>query len=303
MTDIVIQIPTVIKSYNQDGKRLFTVEASNENIDLEGDIILQDALRRSADFFLKKGVIDFNHFSELLPNERLKWVIGRPRDVTFTNEDSRTTIVKGEIFRGDQFDPWSNLADKIWASIINGEPWYASIYGKVLECEKESGAAPRMLVKSMVWTSLALTQSPANHTLKSLRIIKSREWERFILAKTFGLDTETVFKLNDLTSGSDISDMRTERLNGYWNMPRAFNSATKCMKCSLGAMKADLLTPWVEHFIHCEGCAPEEAELLARACLHKALDGHMNGVGLSMDAEPNPMQLGYESRVANSPLR
>ena len=43
------------------GNYLFEVEASNENLDLQNQIVLQNALVESKDEFLKGGVISYNH--------------------------------------------------------------------------------------------------------------------------------------------------------------------------------------------------------------------------------------------------
>ena len=43
------------------GNYIFEVEASNENLDLQNQIVLQRALMESKDEFLKGGVISFDH--------------------------------------------------------------------------------------------------------------------------------------------------------------------------------------------------------------------------------------------------
>ena len=43
------------------GNYIFEVEASNENLDLQGQIVLQRALLDSRDHFLRNGVISLDH--------------------------------------------------------------------------------------------------------------------------------------------------------------------------------------------------------------------------------------------------
>ena len=46
---------------DENGNYFFEVEASNENVDLQDQIVLQNALMESKDEFLKGGVISYDH--------------------------------------------------------------------------------------------------------------------------------------------------------------------------------------------------------------------------------------------------
>lgn len=178
--EYIISIPLLVKAHESaDGKRKISFEASNESPDLEGDVILQEALLGSAHTFLK-GQIDLDHLSEtgdrygLNPQE---YVIGRPTGV-FDMGNGRTGV-EGELFKGNKH------ADTVWEELNRNppEPWKASIFGYPLEDglvdvrlnkSIDPKGATRFLVKRLSWASVALTKSPVNDSIAgNARIIKS----------------------------------------------------------------------------------------------------------------------------------
>ena len=84
------------------GNYIFEVEASNENLDLQNQIVLQRALMESKDEFLKGGVISFDHLHKRKDENGNvisdpSMVIGEPIDVYF-DEKNKKTIVKGKLY-------------------------------------------------------------------------------------------------------------------------------------------------------------------------------------------------------------
>jgi hypothetical protein len=84
---LVISIPTIVKARNITpfGDRVVEVEASSEDVDSEGDRIVQKGLLEAASGFLARGHIDIDHISELGHRYGIKdassYIIGRPTKV------------------------------------------------------------------------------------------------------------------------------------------------------------------------------------------------------------------------------
>ena len=84
---VVAQIPCVIKSYHQSGsgRRVVEVQASDESVDYYGDIVMQDALLKSAESFVATGHLDIDHLSELGArmgiSDPSSYIVGRPLSV------------------------------------------------------------------------------------------------------------------------------------------------------------------------------------------------------------------------------
>ena len=76
------------------GNYLFEVEASNENLDLQNQIVLQNALMESKEEFLKGGVISYNHLHKrkdekgnVIADDSM--IIGEPVDVLFDEKKKK----------------------------------------------------------------------------------------------------------------------------------------------------------------------------------------------------------------------
>ena len=66
MEDIFVSIPALINKsmsgkIDKDGNYTFEVEASNENLDLQNQIVQQKALIKSKEYFLSNGIISDDH--------------------------------------------------------------------------------------------------------------------------------------------------------------------------------------------------------------------------------------------------
>ena len=169
---VCIDFPAVIKSHIEKGRRTIWVEASNQEPDSEGDVILQSALLGSAEYFLEQGHIDIDHISEI--GARLSppvrdpgaFIIGKP--ISVEDAGGGRTAVVWELGKGAK-------AEEFWSSLLSGEglPWRASIYGfpldgGITECQSSycTMGATRYLVKAIQWKSLAMTQHPVNDAIR-----------------------------------------------------------------------------------------------------------------------------------------
>jgi len=176
-----IELSAVVKAVPSAGKRLISVECSNETVDSELDLVEQAGLLAAAPGFLTRGHLDIDHLSEL--SERLglrdspdSFKIGRPLDVLDLG-DGRTAV-KAEMFRGGR-------AERIWDELTSGETYYASIFAipdpaGLIDCRNpppgiDTRGARRFLVKSFAeWRSLALCKNPINQSLRQPALVLAK---------------------------------------------------------------------------------------------------------------------------------
>jgi tetratricopeptide (TPR) repeat protein len=182
---IFIEMPVIIKARQDGNRRLVELEASNESVDSEGDVILQQALLGSSQSFLKSGHLDIDHLSEI--GDRLgianpsSYIVGNPVEVRDLG-GGRTGVV-GELHKSGR-----PKADELWESLKADPPvrWRASIYGfplpgqlidcRVTKAENTCGAT-RFLVKGLDWRSLAFTRNPINTSIKgSAQVVTAKSY-------------------------------------------------------------------------------------------------------------------------------
>jgi hypothetical protein len=262
---VVARIPVIIKSKQESGgRRLVSVEAScsrNDDgspvIDYDGDHIMQEALLKSAESFVRIGHLDIDHLSEF--GERLgiadpaSYVVGRPLEVTGT-PDGRT-IVLGEISKAlDGVDVTRNKYDEFWMSLRRSPPvtWYSSVYGfptDMVDCSAGTcGGITRYLIKAMDWRSLAFTRTPKNESVKGAATIVTAKAHLIELAKG----------LAQGPSGAPPIILPN-------SMDGVFTAAA-CPNCEVA--KAPSLLGYRSHFTVCKGMAPGVADVCAHALMH-----------------------------------
>ena len=149
--------------------RILYLEASNEDIDRQNEIVLQKALSDSADYYLRHGNIDISHFSLIGPKagvpDYMAYEIGKPVAVKV---DGTRTFVKAELYQGES--PMAKNANIVWESLTKQTPparWYASVGGSVLsKAIKTDENGNRIAVVDKVrWNNTALDRCPVNKTV------------------------------------------------------------------------------------------------------------------------------------------
>lgn len=157
----------------ENGVRILFLEASNEDIDHQNEIVLQKALSDSTPYFKQYGNIDISHYTILGPKlgiaNHLEYEIGRPRDVCV---DGKKTFVKAELYRGDSAQ--AKNANMVWDSLTKQKPpmsWYPSVGGSVLA--KSIKIDPKTndrvaVVERVRWSNIALDRTPVNQTVREV---------------------------------------------------------------------------------------------------------------------------------------
>lgn len=290
---VLISIPTIIKAVSDDtGRRLISVEASNEAVDSEGDVILQAALMGSAASFVKTGHIDIDHISEL--GDRLgianptSYIIGRPLEVK--DLGGKRTGVVAEIFRAHdgKVDPLAHRYDSFWESLHTDPPvmWRSSIYGFPLDGQTEDhrdrGGNKRFVVKGIDWRSLAMTRNPINTDIRGYAKIVTAKAAvaEMIKSGSFGpgvgqspFDQTNPFGVETVNSGGSPGAFGASHMMAH---PRNMDDlvgqhARHISKDCPWSGGADTRSGFKAHFEKCCGAHPDVADMMAHALMYHRL--------------------------------
>ena len=163
---------------DENGNYFFEVEASNENIDLQDQIVLQNALMESKDEFLRGGVISYDHLHKTRdaagnPISDPSMVIGEPVDVKFDTK-TRSTIVKGKLYKTNE--KARELINMLKAGSTRVRASVGGIFPKIVK-DAKTGIEK---VTHVLWNDLALTVSPVNNTVGSAVFAKSLTSQEFV---------------------------------------------------------------------------------------------------------------------------
>jgi hypothetical protein len=273
---IIVSLPAIVKAYtkSETGQRIIEVEASNEFVDGQGDVIMQAALMGSAKSFVETGHIDIDHLSEIgdrltppIPNPSA-YIIGRPLEVIDGGEGR--TIVRCEIMRGadGSEDPVGRKYDEFWQSLQSTPPvaWRASIYGFPLSGmvetikhgkDKTTGAL-RYIVKGIDWRSLAMTRNPVNTAIVgTARIVSAKSYIASVIAKSAGEPAT-------LSPPDWFSPPRS--LDELWGQYER-HIARDCPHCGLGDGIGSV-SAFKDHFQCCTFATRDESEILSHALMY-----------------------------------
>jgi len=253
---VVAQLRAVVKARPpsaEGGRRIIEVQASCEAVDLDGDVVLQQALLGSAAGFLAHGHLDIDHLSEFgtrlgIPDPE-SYIVGRPLDVT--DKGQGNTFVTAELARG--LDGRSR-ADGVWDSLRQDPPvrWLASIYGfptEMDDCAATGGAcaatgATRFVIKAIDWRSLALTRNPKNTALTGAA--------RIVTAKAYLAELAKAMPSPTVPLPNTMADVWAQHA---------------CPHC--GVHDAPSLLGYRQHFAACKGYPTGAADLYAHAVMYR----------------------------------
>lgn len=151
-----------------NGNPIIVIEASNDNLDFQEERVLQDALMESKDYFLKNGVISYDHMH--LPSEdnykkdpewnEEKYILGHPVDAYMENG---VVKVKAALYKSvdrakEIIKKLSDGAKTVKASVGGRRPTKINKYDYNLMKD-----VPTII--KVLWDEVALTYKPVNQTL------------------------------------------------------------------------------------------------------------------------------------------
>ena len=210
----------------EDGERLLYIEASNEDQDREGEVILQKALADSAEFYLRHGNIDLSHYTAIgaklgIPNH-MSYEIGRP---IAARVDGKRTFVKAQLYRGES--DMAKNANMVWDSLTKQFPparWYPSVGGKVLSASVKIDPLTKAkvgVVDKVLWNNTALDRCPVNSTVAEVSTVPigtfSKAMGGFTIAKslTAGYGTD----MAELQGGEAlrVQSLDKSRVHSYFD--------------------------------------------------------------------------------------
>jgi hypothetical protein len=205
--------------------RFLYIEASNEDLDHQNEIVLQKALSESAPYYKRHGNIDISHYSLIglsrgIPNY-MEYEIGKPREVGC---QGNKTFVKAELYQGESAQ--ARNANMVWDSLTKQRPamsWYPSVGGAVLakSVRIDPSTNNRVAVIERVrWNNLALDRTPVNTTVPEVSLLPIGTFTKslggFVLNKalTAGYGTDAAA----LAGGSSLRKQSLDRrLANYWD--------------------------------------------------------------------------------------
>ncbi|MDR1837619.1 MAG: hypothetical protein LBQ89_08180 [Treponema sp.] len=176
---------------DQFGNVIFEVEASNENLDIEQQRVLQSALLKTKDYFLKSGVISKDHkHREFHKNGSYdiheEFVIGEPVDV-YT--DGLRTMVKGKLYPKNKHA--KNFIDLLEQGSTRVKASVGGLVPRIKKTVDETGQKVGEII-SVLWDDLALTLTPVNPTVEpAISMAKSLSSLEFVKALSVGYGTDS----------------------------------------------------------------------------------------------------------------
>ena len=209
------------------GRRFVYIEASNEALDIQNEVVLAKALKDSAEYYLQYGNIDLDHVTQIGAKSNIKnyhfYEIGRPLEVQI---DGTRTFVKGEIFSGEGDSV--EKANMFWDSLTKQTPaqrWYPSIGGSVLAKSEDFDAsiqAKKTVVSEVRWSNIGFSKTPVNDSVAGVATVPIGA-----LAKSFngfGFDINKALEAGYGTDSANLTGggaLRTQSLHGapvnYWD--------------------------------------------------------------------------------------
>lgn len=256
-----------------DGARRFLyLEASNEGVDQQDEVVAAKALAESADWFKQYGNIDLEHYTLIgRPNQKTGSIgipgcelyeIGKPLEVRQTG---KTTFVKAEIYSG--VGPTVEKANNFWASLVDQTPaqrWYPSVAGQIMEkaIHIDPGTkAKRAVIKKVRWQNIGMSKTPVSQHVPTCAVMPfgafAKCWNSdgldFAKALTAGYGTDSA----SLSGGAALrtQSLDTRVASSYFNFREQLSAAI-----TAGLVGAD---PGVRELVayaeHTFGMSPDEA--------------------------------------------
>jgi len=174
---------------DENGNPIVIIEASNENLDYQEEQVMKSALMESREYFLKNGVISYDHKHIPSPDNHKwdpdwnaeKYIMGKPLEVwEGTGESGKPTVfVKAVLAQSNKIaqEIIGKLRDKI-------KTIKASVGGrrvkKALKFDPKTYKEIPQII-SVDWDEVALTPKPVNQTLGPV-VLSAKEFVKSLTA-------------------------------------------------------------------------------------------------------------------------
>ena len=204
----------LIKAEEHGGKWCIFLQASNEGLDQEQEVVLSKALQESKDYYLSHGVLSWDHKHKVLHDP--KFIIGEPTEVQFNAQ--RETLVKGWLY---QKNP---IAQSVWQNIQSGaERLGASVGGGILKkSDGEGKDGVSSFITKLIWDETALTNKPVNAaTFGHVQLIPFDQFAKALMAGT-GVDAATYSGGRALTA-ENMDEVLVDQTFGQRDVPLGVN--------------------------------------------------------------------------------
>ena len=138
----------------KNGERFIYGVASTEDLDLDAEVVTASGLKKSLDYFLQHGRIDYDHLSKSEP----RYIIGEPLKAHFDGQNR--FHIMGKLYKG------LDVADQVWGLLKAGCSrlgW--SVGGKVIKKAMQFNKSLNKFVPCVVEALInhvALTPHPKN---------------------------------------------------------------------------------------------------------------------------------------------
>lgn len=165
---------TLIKGEEVNGRWEVYLQASNEGLDQDEEVVMCKALKDAADYYLTHGVLSYDHKHKQLHDP--KYIIGEPLDIAFTGKNE--TLVKGFLYQENE------IAKSLWDNIRSGAKMLgASVGGGILRKARDAARGIKGLITKVIWDETAITHKPVNDgTLGLVSIIPFTQFAKALMA-------------------------------------------------------------------------------------------------------------------------
>lgn len=240
-----LSIGSMLKAtpFTEGDKRYVYIEASDETVDAQGEIVLQKALSESSKYFEKYGNLDIDHITMIgaragIPNYSM-FEIGVPISVSFNGDK---TLVKGEIASGT--GQAADKANQFWASMTERTPpakWYPSVGGAVIERDviTEPGTNLRKaIIKKVRWSNIGFSRTPVNQNVPTVSTTPFDE----TLAKSWGGATVIdLSKALEASSSTNVAALTGGGALGAQSLDEGIHTYTDFRESLAAALRAGLV--------------------------------------------------------------
>jgi len=177
----------------ENGKRIVYGVASDETLDMDGEIVSSPAIKKSLNYLLKHGRIDYDHKSKLEP----KYIIGEPLEAKFDNKNNfhiKTLLYKG-----------LEIADQVWEQLKAGNNrlgWSVGgrVLAKAMQFDKSLNRRVSKITNALI-NHIALTPHPKN--LNTFATVKPyKEW-----LKSMGDPTHNCCGMCEIVGSKSCAEM------------------------------------------------------------------------------------------------